>query len=163
MFKVNDYVVYSSMGVFKIMDIREDKDVNSNEIEYYILEPAYSNNLIIKTPVNNEKALMREIISKDGILSLISAMPEKETIWIDDYRQRIVNFKALLKTGDCEELIKLIKTLYLEQKEKSVIGKKLMKSDEDIMKAAEKHLNEEFAIALNISPDEVVPYIREHI
>lgn len=74
-----------------------------------------------------------------------------------------MNFKAALRTGECEELIKLIKTLYLEKKEKSVIGKKLMKSDEDIMKAAEKHLYEEFAIALNISPNEVVTYILEHI
>jgi hypothetical protein len=31
------------------------------------------------------------------------------------------------------------------------------------MSAAEKQLNQEFAISLNISPEEVVPYIIEHI
>ncbi|NLO98057.1 MAG: hypothetical protein GX091_08320 [Peptococcaceae bacterium] len=39
-------------------------------------------------------------------------------------------------------------------------GKKLAKADEDIMKIAEKNMNEEFAAALNISPDEVISYIR---
>lgn len=75
MFKINDYVVYNSMGVFKIIDKREDKYANSEEIEYYILEPVYGNNLTVKTPVNNERVLMREIITKDDVSSLISAMP----------------------------------------------------------------------------------------
>jgi CarD family transcriptional regulator len=106
---------------------------------------------------------MREIITKEDVSSLISAMPEKETVWINDYRQRNEAYKTALKTGQCEELIKIIKTLYQEKKLKSALGKKLMKSDEDIFKAAEKQLNEEFATVLNISPDEVLPYILEHI
>lgn len=163
MFKVNDYVVYGSTGVCKIVDIRKDKDINGNEIDYYILQPVYSNNMTIKTPVNNDKVLMREIITKEDVSSLISTMPEKETVWINDYRQRNEVYKTALKTGKCEELIKIIKTLYQEKKQKSALGKKLMKSDEDIFKAAEKQLNEEFATVLNISPDEVLPYILEHI
>lgn len=163
MFKVNDYVVYGSTGVCEIVDIRKDKDINGNEIDYYILQPVYGNNMTIKTPVNNDKVLMREIITKEDVSSLISAMPEKETVWINDYRQRNETYKTALKTGQCEELIKIIKTLYQEKKQKSALGKKLMKSDEDIFKAAEKQLNEEFATVLNISPDEVLPYILEHI
>ena len=38
-----------------------------------------------------------------------------------------------------------------------------MKTDEEIMNTAEKNLYEEFAIALNISPEEVVSYIHERI
>jgi len=163
MFKVNDYVIYSSIGVCKIVDIRKEKDINSNEIEHYILQPVYSNKMTIKTPVDNHKVAMRKVITKDEVEALIESMPEMETIWIDDYRQRIESFKAALKTGECREWIKLIKTIYLEKKEKSAVGKKLMKSDEDIMKAAEKLLYEEFAVVLNISPDEVVTYITEHV
>jgi CarD family transcriptional regulator len=90
-------------------------------------------------------------------------MPEKETIWIDDSRERSEYFKAALKTRKSEEWVKLIRTLYLEKEARSAVGKTLMKIDEDIMNTAEKQLNEEFAIALNISPDEVIPYIIEHI
>ncbi len=163
MFKVNDYVVYNSIGVYKIIDIRKEKEISNNETEYYVLQPAYSNNLTIKTPVNNPKVLMRGVITKDDVLSLISTMPEKETNWIYNDRERNENFKAALKTGESEEWVKLIKALYLEKQGKIDIGKKLMKTDEEIMKAAEKNLYEEFSIALNISPDEVVSFIHDHI
>lgn len=163
MFKVDDYVAYSSVGVCRVLDIRKELDINGNEAEFYILEPVYGNHMTIKTPVNNPKVMMREIVTKDQINSLIASMPERKKLWIDDYRQRSEKFKAALKTGECEELVKLVSTLYLEKQEKSVLGKKLMKYDEEIMKTAEKHLNEEFAVVLNITPDEVLPYIMKHI
>ncbi len=163
MFKVNDYVVYGLTGVCQIIDIKKEKYLGKYEEDYYVLKPVYNSTMIIKTPVNNPKVLMRKIITKDDILSLIATMPEQDTIWIDDYRQRNENFKSALRTGKCEELIKIIKTIYLEKKQESIIGKKLLKTDEHIMKITEKQLYEEFATALNISPDEVVPYIRERI
>lgn len=162
MFKVNDYVVYGSTGVCRITDIGKN-DLSSAETIYYVLHPVYNNNMTIKTPVNNPNVLMRAIISKDDISSLIATMPEQEIICIDDERQRRNIYKAALKTGKNEELMKIVKTLTLEKKAKSVIGKKLTKTDEDILNTAEKQLYEEFAVALNISLDEVVPYILEHI
>jgi CarD family transcriptional regulator len=162
MFKVNDYVISHSEGVYKILDIKNDKFISNREIDYYVLQPAYNNNLTIKTPVNNPKVLMRRIITKDDVLSLIATMPERETIWIEDDRKRNEDFKAALKTGKSEEWVKLIKTIYLKKQEKNYSGKKISKLDEDIMKAAEKNLYEEFAVALNISPDEVVSYILDH-
>jgi CarD family transcriptional regulator len=163
MFKVNEYVVYSSMGVYKIVDIIKDKDIDNNEIEYYVLQPAFNNNLTIKTPVNNPKVSMRGVIKKEDVLSLIASMPETETVWIDDKRERSEDFKAALKSGESMEWARLIKTLYLEKQEKSDLGKKLWKVDEDVMKSAEKILNEEFAVALNIAPEEVPAFINDHI
>lgn len=163
MFNVNDYIVYSSMGVCRVADIRKEEDMNGNEAEYYILQPVYGNNMTIKTPVNNQKVVMRSIVSKEEILSLIASMPQQETVWIEDNRQRSENFKAALKTGECAELIKLIKTIYTEKQEKSSQGKKLSKADEDIFRAAEKHLYEEFAVVLNIPPEEALHYIFDHI
>lgn len=163
MFKVNDYVIHGSMGACRIIDIQKDKIVNNEENEYYVLKPVYDDNMTIKTPVNNSKVLMRPIISKDDVLSLIARMPQQETVWLNDNRERNQYFKTALKTGKTEEWAKLIKTIYLEKTEKAAAGKKLSKTDEDILKTAEKQLNEEFAIVLDISPDEVVPYILERI
>lgn len=163
MFKVSDYVVYGSTGVCQIIDISKEKDLSTDEIQYYVLQPVYNNRMIIKTPVNNQKVLMRQIITKDEVSSLIANLVEKQAIWIDDDKQRTENFKIALRTGKSEEWIKIIKTIYLEKEEKFVVGKKLTKIDEDIMKTAEKQLYEEFAIVLNISPDEVISYIMEHI
>lgn len=163
MFKVNDYVVYGLTGVCQITDIRKDEYISNDETQYYILTPVYDKNMTIMVPVNNPNIVMRAISSKDDVLSLIAMMPEMESVWIDDDKQRNANFKAALKSGKNKEWIKLIRTLYLEKKARSVIGKKLTKTDEDIMITAEKYLNQEFAITLNISPEEVVPYIIEHI
>jgi CarD family transcriptional regulator len=96
-------------------------------------------------------------------MSLIEAMPDMESIWIDDDKQRNAAFKAALKSGKNEEWAKLIKTLHLQKEARTVDGKKLAKIDEDIMNRAEKFLNEEFSVALDISPDEVVPFIKKHI
>ena len=50
---------------------------------------------------------------------------------------------------------------YENKKSNRELGKKAYKGDEEIMKTAERLLNEEFAIILNISPDEVNSYIAE--
>jgi CarD family transcriptional regulator len=165
MFKVNDYIMYGSMGVCQVIDISKEKYLNlsSGEIECYVLQTVYNNKMTIKIPVNNTKVSMRKIITKDDVLSLISTISESETTWINDDRRRNANFKAALKTGTSEDLIKIIKTLHIEKKEKSAVGKKLRKMDEDIIKAAKKQIYEEFSIALNISPDEVGPFILNKI
>jgi CarD family transcriptional regulator len=119
--------------------------------------------MTIKIPVSNTKVSMRKTITKNDVLSLISTISETETAWINDDKQRSANFKAALKTGKSEDFIKIIKTLHMEKKEKSAASKKLRKMDEDIMKFAEKQLYEEFSIALNISPDEVLPFILNNI
>lgn len=163
MFKINDYVVYGSTGVCQIIDISKEKNLSSDEIQYYVLQTVYNNKMIIKTPVNNQKILMRQIITKDDVSSLIADIPKRQATWINDDKERNQNFKVALKTGKSEELIKIIKMIYLEKEEKFALGKKLTKIDEDIMKIAEKQLFEEFAIVLNISPDEVITYINERI
>jgi len=163
MFRVDDYVVYGSTGVCQIKEIKKD-EISNDETEYYILRPVYNDkNMIIKIPVNNPHVAMRAILTKDEALSLITTMPEMETIWIDDNRERSKYFNAILRTRKSEEWAKILKTLYLEKDARSVMGKTLTKSDEDIMNIAEKHLNEVCARALNISPDKVTAYILEHI
>lgn len=119
--------------------------------------------MTIMIPVNKPDIAMRAISTKEEILSLIAAMPEMETAWIDDERQPNSSFKAALKSGKNEEWVKMIRMLYLEKEARTVIGKKLAKTDEDLLNTAEKQLNQEFAVALDISSEEVVPYIIEQI
>lgn len=162
MFKINEYVVYGSTGVCQIVDITEE-NISDELTEYYVLQPVYNDTMTIKIPVNNTKVLMRRTITKDDVKSLIKAIPEKETIWIEDNKERTKVYKEAIRTGRCEDLIKVIKTLYQEKEERAEEGKKLTKTDEDIMKTASKFLHEEFAVVLNISPEEVPSYIEKHI
>lgn len=163
MFKLNDYVVYGLTGVCEVVEITKEKYATNEELEHYILEPLYQKNMRIKIPVSNQKILMRNVITKDEALSLIDMMSKKETEWIEDDKERNADFKETLKTGNCEGWISIIKTIYLKKQEKISAGKKLTKADDDIMKFAEKQLNEEFAAVLNISPEEAHDFILERI
>lgn len=163
MFKVNDYIVYGLTGVCRVENITKSEHGDNNETEYYVLQPVYSDNMTIKVPVNNPNILMRAISSRDDVLSLIAMMPEIDTVWIDNDKERVNHYKSALRTGKTKEWAKLIKTLSLEKEARSIEGRKLKKTDEDILSTAERYLNEEFAVVLNISPDEVTNYILEHI
>lgn len=163
MYKVNDYIVYSSTGVCQIVDIIKEKHLSNSEMEYYVLEPVYCKNMTIKTPVSNEKVLMRDIITKEDVLALIAKMSEQDTAWNNDDKERSQDFKAALKVGNSEEWIKLIMTIDLKKKEKITEGKKLTKADDDVLKTAEKQLREELAIALDIKPEEVDAFISDHL
>lgn len=122
MFKVNDYVMYGSTGVCKIIDISKEKhiSINSEETDYYVLHPVFNDNIVIKIAVNNPNAPIRAILTKDEVLSLIKTMPEQETIWIDDNRERSEYFKAILKSKESEDWVKLIKTLFLEKEARAL-------------------------------------------
>lgn len=163
MFKVDEYIMYGVTGVCKVIDIKEEKLMNNVEKEYYVLNPIYSKDTVIKIPVDSTKISMRRIMSRDDIDSLINDMPNKETLWIDDEKERNEKYKSMLKSGDCEELITLMKSIYTNKKQKKTLGERSRKSDEELMKTAEKLLNEEFATVLDINIKDVKSYILSHV
>ena len=163
MFEVNDYIMYGMTGVCQVVDITKERIIDDLQKEYYVLKYIYANDTIIKIPTDNEKIPMRKILSKGDVTTLINNMPNSETIWIDDDRKRNEEFKSILKTGDLDNLVKLVRSIYLDKEYKKSIGKKVYKIDEEIMQTAERLLNEELATALNINPNEVATYISNHI
>ena len=135
MFKINDYVVYGTTGVCKIVDITKEKYLGVLKLNI-VLQPVFNSKMVIKTPVNNKKVVMRNIITKDDVLSLIDDMSNKEAVSIDNDRERSELCKAALKSGDSEEWLKVIKILKQEEKEKKANGKKINKKDEELMNEA---------------------------
>lgn len=163
MFNVDDYIMYGKTGVCKVVDITNEKFINGEKRKYYILSPIYNNDTVIKIPLDNDKVPMRKVISKGDMTALINDIPNMEILWIDDEKKRIAQFETMLKSGQCEELIKLIKSIKFSKKYARSIGKKLEQPDRDIMKEAERLLTEEFAIILNVYPNEASSYILSQI
>ncbi len=160
-FKINDLIIYGTMGVCKIIDIERLRGSNSRE--YYVLSPVYSKNMVVKIPVDNKKIVMRKIHTKDEVASLISDMNSEIPIWVEDEKLRAQQFKSMIRTAKCEDLITVIRSIHLDKKQKKLQGKKLYKGDEEMMQTAEKLLNEEFATILDIGPEEVTSYIKNHV
>lgn len=159
MFSKNDYIIYGTTGVCKVIDIVKKKFNTNIEREYYVLKPAYDPNSTIYAPIDNTTINKRKIMTVKDVYELIRSMPDNETIWIDDINLRKEKYTDILKKGDTIALIKLIKTLYLEKEKKKNEGKKLYVGDEKIMSEAQRLLHEEFALVLNIKVDEVIPFI----
>ena len=127
MFAKNDYIIYGTTGVCKITGI-EKKKFNNMEREYYILKPAYDPNSTIYAPVDNNMINIRKIMTVKEVYDLIKTMPDNKPIWIDDINLRKEKYNEILKKGDKVELVKLIRTLYLEKEKKKNENKRILLS-----------------------------------
>ena len=163
-YAVNDVVLYGGEGVCKIADI-EKRNFHGKEVEYYVLKPLYGSSSTVYVPTQNTTLTdrIRRILSPEEIFQLIQTMPDKKSIWIENENHRKERYQQILKKGDREELVRLIKTLYLHREAQAEKGKKLHIADEQFFREAEHILYEEFAHVLKISQDQVLPYIMEQI
>ncbi|MDD2534041.1 MAG: CarD family transcriptional regulator [Eubacteriales bacterium] len=163
MYKVNDYVIYSSMGVCQVTNICRENFGGTVEREYYVLNPVYGNIIDIFVPTDKRNVVMRRLLSKAEIFELINIMPDLDSEWISDDIFRRVTFGEILQSGDQQKIVQVIKTIYNRKIELEQKGHRLSISDSDTLKAAEKLLYHEFALVLDILPDQVVPFIMAKI
>lgn len=164
MFNKNDYIIYGSMSVCKVVDIIEEENIYIGRKSYYVIQPVYSDkNTIIKVPTDSKKVFMRHLLSQKEVMNIIKNIPNIEVIRIENDKQRSEYFKSAIKNSECEELTQLVKSITISEKEKLSIGKKISKTDEDFKKAAEKLIDEEFATVLNIPVQDVPSFILNHI
>jgi len=159
MLKINDHVVFGATGVCKVVDIIRENFGGNTEREYYVLSPVYANSSTIYVPTDNENVVMRKMMTREEIKDLIKAMPGIESEWISEDQSRKAQFNDILQSGDPWQVAHLIKMIYERKVELENIGKRLSHSDTETLKAAEKLLHNEFALALHIEPDQVVPFI----
>lgn len=153
MYKIGDYLVYKR----DVCKVKEIKEKYYNDIDYYVLNPISDLSLKINVPVNNE-TLLRNLISKEEINRLIKNIPNIETISIDD-RMIESTYRDLLKTEKHEDLIKIIKTSYLRNKDRTDNNKKISEKDDNYFKLAEKFLYTEFSIVLNKTYEDTKSYV----
>ena len=84
-------------------------------------------------------------------------------MWILNEKAREVQFKEALHTCDCEELIKIIKTLYQRKQQRIESGKKVTVVDEKYFRQAEDKLYEELAFVLGMEKRDVSTYILNYM
>ncbi len=164
MFKTGDKLIYGSLGVVELTDIREE-EVGGVRRKYFVLSPlgAPASSLTF-VPCDNEKLVstMRPLLTKEEIDEIIkSAKSTPDEEWIEDNRARSERFKKIISSGDRAEIITMIKAIYTEGKRRSSDGKKNYLADENVMKRAERLVYSEFAAVLGIAEEDVPRYIME--
>ena len=164
MFKVNDAVFYGVHGVCTVSDISK-REFCGTVSDYYTLKPVYSHRSTVFVPVSKAgtAAKMRKVLSKEEVYEVIGSLPMCESVWVDDDSARKEKYAGILKNGSANQLAGLIKTLYDQKKELALKNKKMHAADERTLAEAEKMLNEEFAYALDIDKESVIPFISEQL
>lgn len=164
MFEVGDYLIYGLNGVCKV-DAIGTMDISGvpKDKLYYTLLPIYRTGCRLFTPVDNEKVVIRPVVTKEEALSYIDHMLEIETLWITDEKRRENMYKEIAKQCDPKEWIKIIKTLFLRKKARIEAGKKVTASDEKYLRIAEENLYGEFAIALGMTKEETEKFVIERV
>ena len=102
---------------------------------------------------------MKQVLSKEEIISVIRQIAVTNVKWIDDENARKEKCRETLASGDRFEMIKMIKALYLHGQSLIDNRKKPRITDERFLKEAERILYEEFAFVLDIAFDDVVGFI----
>ena len=162
MFKVGDYVVYGNTGVCKIEDIGP-LSIGSSDKEYYTLVPVYGRNSKLYTAVDSDKVVIRPIMTRQESDALIDEMEEIDALSIGDEKRREEIYKETMRTCDCKEWVRIIKTLYTRKMDRLSRGKKVTSSDERYLQMAEENLYGELAFALQMPKEKVGEFISERI
>ena len=95
MFQVGDLIVYGNTGVCRVEKIgTPDLAGVPDGVDYYTLSPYYSQNSKIFTPCDNDKVVMRPIISKREARKIVKEIPSIGLLIITDEKKREEKFKA---------------------------------------------------------------------
>jgi len=164
MFDVGDYIVYGVNGVCKVEKVGTVSVAGiSKDKMYYTLVPVYSKGSKVFTPTDNQKVVMRSVISREEALTLVDSINEIEMIREQDDRMQEVKYKESLKKCDCKECIRIIKTLYLKKQTRIAEGKKITAGDEKYLHIAEENLYGELAIPLEMEKNDVEAFISARV
>lgn len=165
MFQKGEYVIYGNNGICRIEEIGipVGTPMGRSGKEYYTLAPVFGSGSIY-APVDT-KVFMCAILTKEQAEHLIEQIPDiqEEEFEGRDVRALSEKYKGCLDTHQCEDLVKLIKTVYIKEKTMVENGKKLAKTEQEFGKLAKELLHREFSMALGIPYEEVEVYITEKV
>jgi len=163
-FSVCDIVNYGTVGVCRIIDVTE-REFGGESREFYVLKPVYDDKSTVYVPVGNQKLVdkMKRVLTAEEVYEMIRCLPQASSAWIEDERVREKEYRNILQSGSREEMVRMIKALHTHREQQALKGKKLRIADERVLKEAERILYDEFALVLEIRPDQVIPFIFQQL
>ncbi len=152
MYQVGEYLVYRR-NVCKVVEIKEKF---LNNLDYFVLIPLKDKSLKIEIPMTAKG--IRSLISKEEVEKIIKSIPKIKTIQVND-KQLEQEYKRLLNSGTHQELIQIIKTAYLRNKERLEQKKKIGDKDNHYFEEAENNLYQEFSVVLGLTLEQTREYV----
>lgn len=162
MFEVGEYVVCGNKGVCVVEKITTlDIAGVDKERKYYILKPKYQMGSTVYVPVDSAKDSLRRVIRREEAQKLIDAIPDVPLLAITNEKLSEQIYRECLKSGNCEEWVRILKTIWRRKQERLQAGRKVTAVDAKYFHMAEESLYGELAVALDLNRDEVEAYIEK--
>lgn len=164
MYQVGDKVVYGVHGVCVVAD-QEEKVIDRKKVTYLALEPIGQTGSRYLVPTHNAAAMakVRHMLSKDELEALMNSEEVRKDGWIKDENQRKQIYRELIGSGNRTKLMQMVRTLYRHKKEQAAAGKKVHLCDDNFLRDAEKLLVGEFAVVLEMDPEQAKQYVRSKL
>lgn len=164
MFDKGTMLVHPTYGVCEIVHIGkiDMKNIKDDKL-YYTLIPLYDPKSKLFIPIESEGLGLRPVMTKESAVELVESLHDMEPITVNNEKEREKVFRDLMHSGSCEDISRMIKTLYLRKKARMSAGKKAVSLDEKYLFMAREQLYGELAVALGIQKDDVEDYIEQNI
>jgi len=161
MYQIGDWVVYGVHGVCHVIGV-EKQLVNRKRTQYLVLEPLVQTESRFYLPIENPAAMakLKNVLSKEELLDLLSSDMVQQDIWIVDENQRKQHYRELISSGDRISLMKMVTSLYRYKELQMAAGRKFHQSDENFLRDAEKLLSSEIALVMALSQEEARNFLR---
>lgn len=164
MFNKGEYVVCGNKGVCTVEDVTT---LNISGVDkaklYYILKPQYITASTVYVPVDSDATSMRAVLTGEEARELVNSIPDLPPLHISNEKLVEQEYRSCMRTNDCQELVKLIKTIYSRKMKRIQNGRKETSVDSRYFKLAEDNLYGELAVALGMPKEEVSHYIMEQL
>ena len=156
---IGDTVHYGAHGVCRVSGT-EKMDMGGGKKDYYLLRPVSEEHIQLFLPAEGdpERLRLRKVLSAEEIYALVEQEKAWDTEWLSDSKVRRELSTKTLRSGDTVELMRMVKALH-GHAERLPVGKSLPMSDLEQMRNAEKQLYNEFCYVLDITKEQVLPFI----
>ena len=156
MFSVGDYVVHRNSGICKVNEIAPlPMEGGMENTEYYYLIPVHGKGSEIFSPANDQNDYLRKVLSKEEAQELLRDIPMLTEEMIENDKLREAHYREAIRSCDCRNLVKVLKTLYERKQKRFAEGKKSTASEERYFKQAEENLCSELAFVLGKERDQM--------
>ena len=149
MFRIGEFVIHPTGGICEVKSIGPLEMPGADEgRQYYFLSSLKQSGGKVYVPSDAADLIIRRVMTKEEALELINEIPSIDELDIESDKLRETKYKEAVKSLDCRNLIKMLKTLNSRRISRMQAGKKNTATDEKYFKIAKDNLINELNFVL---------------
>ena len=156
MFEIGNRIIYGTNGVCVVKEIRNSPFDPADPRQFYVLAPVYDTaNLTIYTPVENDRVVMRCMMTPEEAVRLLELAPGIDMVRVEIEKKRRDIYRTIVQSADPVSYLSLIKTVAYRRAEFRKTRRRLPDLDNDFEHTARNALYGELAQVLGREREEI--------